>query len=203
MSTHAAQPSTVSGLGTERLNGVVTHAQAVEVVRGLVDAQAENRRQELLVYNPSPEADSLAELLVLALRRGNDPSKVLADSLPLLRELVESNRREHGHVHAATGPVNFVARMLADHTTRQGLGIKRAARMLREPLKIIRDDMTAPAGRRDGLAFFHASCKVRDVIGEMTTEALRSASMRAQLGTGLHEVLCSLLTDGATENEAA
>lgn len=191
VSTHTADATPQTQVCEQRPDPIVPYDTVAGIVSELIDAQNENDRQNLLVFNPSPEHDSIVERIGHQLRE--DP-----ELIALIREWVASNRKERTHVREATGPADLIARTLAVQPDRQGLGIKTAAAMLREPLKVIR------AGRTDVVeakAYFLACCTVKDVIGQMPVATLRGASMRERLGstrerTGLHDVLCDLLTDG-------
>lgn len=162
----------------------------------ILEAQAENDLQEKIVYDPSPERDSLVEHLVALPRPDVDPVAVAADMTQLVRVWLESNRRERGHQHAAVAPLDSLTTLLHAEGLRSALTIKDAARRLRDPLKTIRQHQIDQV---DTKSFFLASGAVKDVIGELPVATLRGGSLRNQLGTGLHDVLCDLLTDGAGE----
>ena len=115
---------------------------------------------------------------------------------PLFRLWVQSNRRERGHQHAAVGPLDSLSTLLHAEGVRSTLTIKTAARRLREPLKTIRRHQTDRVDTKD---FFLASGLIKDVIGELPAATLRGSSLRNELGSGLHDLLCDLLTDGAGE----
>jgi hypothetical protein len=76
---------------------------------------------------------------------------------------------------------------------RSGLSIVKAAERLRGPLKVLRKARTETPEFRE---YFLASCQIKDVIGELGSEALRGSALRNKLGKGPHDVLLSLLTDG-------
>jgi hypothetical protein len=155
-------------------------------------AQFENDRQALLVFNPSPEADSLAEHLAALLRDGADVEREAAAMVTALRQLLESNRRERGHEHAATGHLSLLHKTLhmAGQRTRHGLSVADAAQRLRGPLRVIRKARTEQA---DWLEFMHASWAVKDVVCLLPSETLRGAYLRNQLGPGVHDTLLELL----------
>lgn len=211
MNTHAAQPSTVQvigGVDSEPVSGLVTHGMLAAPRDHLMDAVAANQEQARWIYNPDPEINSLVEHLTEMLRHGADLEAVhaeIAKALPLVRRTWESNATEGQHQREALGPIDGITAMLHLHGRRKSLGLVDAARYLRDPLKVIRRARTEQVPFQQ---FFEASCRVKDVIGELTVEELRGPTMREKLGTrrdgnGLHDVLCALLTDGAPAEEAA
>lgn len=188
-SLHPAEPTDSTATRERRPDeAIVPYETVATSVHALIAAQAENQRQELLVFNPSREVDSIVEHIEERLKQ--DP-----ELIALVREWVASNRRERVHVHGATGQIDLVARTLAVRPDRQGLGIKRAAAMLREPLKVIRAARTEVVEFK---TYYLACCSVKDVVGQVPVATLRGPGMGQRLGNDLHGVLCDLLTDGAS-----
>lgn len=194
MTTHRANGTATPTIGEGRQHPAGAYQQVAGSVRLLMDAQGENDHQRLLVFNPSAEVDSIAEIIVWAARTNASPAEVRDEVMPHLSALLASNERERGHVRDATGPLDLFARTLSVvQSERQGLGVKRAADRLRPALKIIRRAQTEVV---DAKTYFLACGTVKDVIGEVPVATLRGGSMRNQLRPGLHGVLCDLLTDG-------
>jgi hypothetical protein len=175
---------------------VVTSQMLKRPLDQLVDAQFENDRQAMLVFNPSPERDSIIEHLAAMVRDGADTATVKADLDRLVSELYASNQLERGHVHSSTGQIDLLHRTLHNDGQRTSLPVKAAARMLRPHLRVIGRAKTelVPAGE-----FFPASCAIKVVIGLLPSETLRGKFLRHELGAGPHDVLLSLLTDGADQ----
>jgi hypothetical protein len=178
-----------SGLEPGTVSSTLLHGP----LASLLDAQVENEQQHLIVFNPSPEADSLVEHVVSLVRDGTDPVAAAERITPLLNQLVASNQRERAHQHDAARPLDNLTSFLHVHGHR-GLSVKDAERRLRAPLKTIRAARTEVV---DGTRFFHASCQVKDVICELPTDTLRGKTLRERLGNSLHDVLLDLLTDGS------
>jgi hypothetical protein len=199
MSTHRPDPTDRRAVcGLSRMpTAVVTTASIKPPLEATISAQFENDLQTLLAFNPSEERDSLAEHLAALLRPNCDVASEAAQALARLRELLESNHRERGHEHTATGHLSLLHRTL--HTGGQravhGLSVIDAARRLRTPLRIVKQarDARRPADRPDWQAFMHASWAIKDVAGLLPADALRGSYLRHELGAGPHDLLLEIL----------
>lgn len=207
MSAHSVNPSTVQPVGGVPSESLVTSGMLTGPRDHLMDAVAANHQQARLLYDPSPEVDSLLEHLTEMARKRGDLDAIyhhIEKALPLVRATHASNAAEGNFEREALGPIDAVARMLHMAGQHKKLGVVAAARRLREPLKVVRRMETERVPARDLL---HANRQILDVIGQLTVAELRGPTMREKLGTrqdgtGLYDVLCGLLTDGA-ESEAA
>jgi hypothetical protein len=224
MSAHTANRTVPNRPYEQEQNSVSgTYHVLAGSVQELIGAQAENdlqdtenHLQELLVWNPDPDINSLGEVVEDAVRKGWISVEVAREILRPAREMLasirrerQSNQRERGHERVATGSLDLHAKVYAVQPERQGLGVKRAAVLLRPHLRVIRDELAkGPGEQRDGIALIHASRRADHVIRELPVATLRGKSMRNALNgsnptrTGLHEVLLSLLTDDAEASDA-
>ena len=64
-------------------------------MRHVLDARALNLEQQRLIFNPSPEIDSLAEIIGRAL--SGRPAEELLEARRVLKRLLASNHEEGGH----------------------------------------------------------------------------------------------------------
>lgn len=150
-----------------------------------LEARAENLEQTALLWDPSPECDSLIEYIARLVALGADIG-IMADLTALVRRIAESNEREGGHEQTIAGVLDRVTRELHVAGVRSALSAKAAARALRPALATI-------AGQPDGPAFFRAACAVRDVADELDDSVLRGPGLRNALGAGRHDLLLSLI----------
>lgn len=179
-------------------DGVLTPLMAAEIIRDdvlipVLDARALNTDQALLIANPSEEVDSLEEY-VRALDGAVHP-RVVSGLLALCRRLAESNDEEGEIERAIAGTSERLAAQL--YRTRgksQPLGIRKVANQLRTPLGVL-----AKPREFDGIAYFKASCVVRDVIEQMPADRLRCDWMRNELGRAKFELLVRLAATAETE----
>jgi hypothetical protein len=164
-----------------------------DVVAPALDGQAHNHTQARLIFNSTPEVDSLAER-VAALRDHGVPDHVISDLFADLRALRESNaaelacERRVAHVGddlARTLNTTGLCHTLADHMT--VTGIKRAVGGPDGPLAILAD----PAGRT-AKDITDARAAVRAVVTRAPDTVLTRASLRNQLGASRHDLLLAL-----------
>jgi hypothetical protein len=149
-----------------------------------MDALVHNRDQDILIFNPSPEPDSIIEHLNLLFRElheaGVDPSRI-ADLLTLTRKVLESNGFERGDGQVVTGGLDaLLAQLMAGNQLRAHLDAKGIAFKLRDPLKILaalEDGQRVPA--RDVIDAGHAVKEVRRLIPD---HKLLAADVQNQLG---------------------
>jgi hypothetical protein len=153
----------------------LTRTTATQGLDEAMTARAHNLRQAELIFNQSPETDSLAELAA-ALARHGAPDDLLTQMFDLCREVLDVNEAEAGCELRLTG-------LLEAHVTRsrtaplaERLTAKGIARRLRGPLGVLLD----PASH-DGIAFFKASAAVRDVIAACPREQLLASAVRHEL----------------------
>lgn len=158
-----------------------------------LDAIVLNLDQALQLYNPDPEANSLAERLV-ALRNYGVPEKAIKELLADVRVLLDLNARECGIERGLAGHLEELARVAHgferdSHIVGEALTIKSAARALRPALQTIASDSG------DGITYVSATRTIDRVIERSTSTALRSESMRKQLGKAPHDLLCRLVDE--------
>ena len=178
-----------------------------------LDAIAANDEQARLIFNPSPEVDSLVEdfkLLIGSSRRSVDrqadaplPAR-LADTSRRLRALAHSNGRERRFelaISAAADRDVRSARDLALNGRAGGeavLACKAIARAVRVPLKTIADP---PAG--DGMALVDAVRAVDQVLARAPAAQVCSPTVRHEIGDARYRLLCDLVERrGPATNDA-
>lgn len=91
-----------------------TAPTARDIVKGLLhpamEGFAQGQRQTRLIWNPSPEADSLLEYLAEV--QAQIPPEVLGKILALVKELLESNLAEGSQEKAVAGFADQMARTM-------------------------------------------------------------------------------------------
>lgn len=166
-----------------------------DIVGPALDGCAHNHHQSRLIFNASPEIDSLAERIA-ALREHDVPDDVISALFADLRALRESNHAELAAHRAVAKTGDNLARSagsaraglcasLPDHMT--VTGIKRRLGGGDGPLAIL----AAPAGR-DAKTLMGAQAAVRDVVTRAPDAVLNRPSLRNQLGASRHDLLLAL-----------
>lgn len=154
-----------------------------------LEARACNLLQGRLLFDPSPEADSLLELPAVA--RGEGASeRLVALMASLCRRVIASN--------GAEGQAELeLAGLLDGHAARQRrlpaadrLTVKAIAARVRGPLAVLVD----PAAH-DGVAYYRACCAVRDVVAACPPEQLLSPALAHELRGRKHALLGRLARD--------
>lgn len=166
-----------------------------DIVGPALDGCAHNHHQSRLIFNASPEVDSLAER-IQALHEHDVPAHVITALFADLRAIMESNGREAEAHRTVAKAGDDMARTIgaartgmcaqvADHLT--VTGVKRLLGGQDGPLAILSD----PAGRNPA-DLMHARNAVRKVVRETPDIVLRRASLRNQLGARRHDLLLTL-----------
>lgn len=165
------------------------NAQAA-TLRGPLDSTLEviatGQREASLIFNPSPEVDSLAEHIARLDRHGV-PGEVIRNLLAQLRDVLNLNAVQDRHARGAAGALDALSSLATDALTTKSI-----TRTLREPLDLL--------GRADTVSaaeWQRASGEVRRVIDACGPERLRAPSLRHEMGGRRHDVLLAVLADGA------
>lgn len=160
-----------------------------------------NGDQARMIFNPSDEEDSLLEHVVALLRPDESHASRIEKMRRLLGDLWKSNLAEARTNHAEGQMERDVADVLGDAVRRlhvegirSALTVKEATRRLRAPLRVIDRARTEVVPARE---YGPAVRQVDAVIAALPAEVLRGNGLRHELGKGPHDVLLSLLTDGA------
>ena len=171
----------------------ITRSTASKGLAHVMDARGANLEQNALLYNPSPEVDSLAELpaeLLRQVRAGNIDPALFATWAKLSRRLLESNIAEGASEMTAAG-------LLEDHIARARtaplaarMTAKSIARRLRDPLRVMLD----PAAH-DAIEFFRAAGAIRDVLAACPREQLLAPAVEHHLGGRKFRLLTQLFAD--------
>lgn len=139
-----------------------------------------NQAEQAVLYNPSPETDSLAEHLV-SLRAYGVPEPVVRRLLDLTRQALRLNAAEGVGERELAGRLEALAATPADV-----LGVKNFARALRPHLTTLRQGFDLDAA---------------DAVHRLATahpDLLARPSLAHELGKGAHEQLMHLTGgDGA------
>ncbi|HEX6020638.1 MAG TPA: hypothetical protein VFZ00_01500 [Solirubrobacter sp.] len=157
-----------------------------------MEATALNRLQQRLCFNPSPEIDSLAELLVVGLRDGAAPWELQA--FALVRQLLAANASEGVHERAITGVLDPLARQL--HAAElagarpAGLPVKQLAAAVRGPLGVLQAETVAPLAAADAVR------AIDQATAGCAREKLAAGSVRNALGPRKHDLLLELFDRG-------
>lgn len=162
----------------------------------ILDARGENLRQARLIFDPSPEDDSLIEHVVALMRPGADATARAAQMATLLRQLLTSNSREGEHERVAAGVLDALCAALHTDGVRSALTVKAAATLLRPHLRVIDQAATTTVAALD---YFQAACAIKDVIGQLPDAVLRGRGLRHELGERRHDLLLSLIDTPTAE----
>lgn len=142
-----------------------------QIVETLMEAQSLNRAQDRLLHNPTPEVDSLREVLAaLARPRLSDRQRLrlVAQGLLLVNDVVRANAAEREHERDCAGA--------AEKLGRKPMTVKDAARELRQPLGDLANPIIA-GPRRD-----RALLAVLDVLDRAPAGLLHTAEGRPRAG---------------------
>lgn len=171
------------------MTGLTAH-QARTAAHVAMDGAALNRAQHDLLFNPTPEVDSLAERLAALLRDGvpRDTIRFLFENV---RELIDLNEAEHGCHTRLAGQLDDLARVLheaeRDTHAAHALGIKALARALRPALDVLSDPAAA-----DPLALVRASRTISAIIERTPDAQLLNASVRHEIGQRRYQALIAI-----------
>ncbi len=167
-----------------------------EIVAPALDGICHNTDQQRIIFDPSPEVDSLAERIA-SLRDNNVPDDVIAHLFADLRALVASNRAERVVHRRVSRTGDDLARALGAAPAPAGgaceltvTGIKRLLGGPDGALAVIAN----PAGR-DGRELTAARSVVRRVVDRAPSAVLRGRSLRNQLGARRHDLLLELAAE--------
>lgn len=163
------------------------------VKRSVLDPAMEgialNRAQERLIYNASPELDSIAEWVNAMAEQ--DPERC-AETMRLLTQLVATNQLEQTEWFKTAGFGDETIRLLRRAERQPGGGLAWTRRRLvdhvRGPLAVIAD----PAGH-DAMAFVRAVRLLDDLIETVSANDLLAPAVLYQLGERKAETLQQLV----------
>lgn len=144
-----------------------------------MDAVAANDHEARMLFDPSPEVDSLAEYTLAVASRIRDlpmPAETRSQLLPLAtaahgrtRAVIVQNRRERSCETDAAGALDGVAR-----------------RIHQVPVKELRSRLTPllSASARDGIAYVHLVRELADLLANpwVGREVLLSGALAHELG---------------------
>ena len=143
-----------------------------------MDGIACNQAQSRIVFDPSPEVDSLVEALV-AMRDGVDPGELLTAER-LLVELLRVNRAEGDIWRAVTGRADALAcelhRLEVTGAAPCGLATRALANALRAPLGVLCAPIVDPIAAADAVR------AVDRVTAVLPRERIVGGSLEHQLG---------------------
>lgn len=165
------------------------NAQAA-TLRGPLDSTLEiiasGQREASLIFNPSPEVDSLAEHIARLDRHGV-PGEVIRDLLAQVREVLRLNTTQDSHARGVAGTLDALSSLATDALTTKSI-----TRLLREPLDVLGRSSTVSAAE-----WQRASGEVRRVIDACGPQRLCATSLRHEMGGRRHDVLLAVLADRA------
>jgi hypothetical protein len=151
------------------------------VVEQAITGQLVNREQDQRLLNPTPEIDSLAEVLI-ALHGADDRRvrKALAvTGLGLVKQIRALNNTEHDCHQEVAGT--------AERLGRDAWTIKRLATELRPLLGDLANPMIRGRRRDERLE------RLAEIVSDAPRENLRSASLRNEIGLRKFDLLQQLL----------
>lgn len=164
----------------------MTRTEATRGLAAAMDSRALNLAQTRLLFNPTPEEDSLAEDIAGLLRHGV-PAETVARLTTRCRLVLQSNVVEgDGEMTIAGIFEDQIQRTLLAPVARRAT-VKSLAARLRDPLGVM------ASGGCDGVAYFKACCAVRDVIQTVPAGQLLTPSMRHELRGRRYDLLASLV----------
>lgn len=155
-----------------------------------LDARALNLAQQRLIHNPSPEPDSVLELLALMTADTRGEREAFKALVGGAVRLGQSNRAEGGFEARIAGAADRLAVELRDAETGGSPGAltaKAIARALREPLRTI---ARPPLGAPERLVA--AGRAVGEIFALVPSEQLLSPAVEHELGREKFGALCAL-----------
>jgi hypothetical protein len=158
------------------------------VLRDVLDARGSNLAQARLLFNATPEVDSLIELVhTLPVDLGTKRLLLTycSDLLTLNADEGEHERQAAGILDAAVAALRHAATV---ERQTNPFTVKALARRLRPPLAII-----ANAGHHDALAFVTAVRTIDEVVAVVPVSQLLTPSVRNQLGPNRYQLLEQLV----------
>lgn len=156
-----------------------------------MDARALNVEQQRILFDDSPEPDSLIELLQAIDPDTKAEARAFRQLIHGAVELYRSNGSEGEFELAICGAADQLARDLHDEVQNHGreqMVVKAIARKLRPALATI---AKPPVGEPRSLVA--AGRAIGEVTSQVPTDQLLSPGLRHELGAGRYELLCSLI----------
>lgn len=157
-----------------------------------LDAQAANAHQDRLIYDPTPEVDSLAEHLREALKGTTGPARQhLRSAFALLTQVAHANHAERDHEQTIGGAADHLVTSLrrAERVTgTKQLTAKGVARALRDPLG--RTEPGAPMTT----AVIADLREIHRVADQVTLDLLLSGAVQHELGDAKFERLAEIVS---------
>lgn len=173
-----------------------------------MDARALNLGQALLVANPSPEADSIVELLDVLRADDTGEARGVYTLRRLVCDLNDANAREGQCERRIAGSADTLARDLRhlELNDRPALGpssvaAKSIARTLRAPLRTL--DELGGGVTPDAIGLVRAVRAVDAVISRLPSEQVLSATVRYELGEAKFRVLEGIVRERSTNGAGA
>ncbi len=149
----------------------IARDQVADLLGHGLDAQAHNSDQEILLFNPSPEPDSMVEhlnLLFAELHQAGVGADRIADLMTITRKVIESNAKERGSQQNVCGELDrWLIEMQVGGKARHALTVKGIAQRLRMPLQVFADIQAGKrVGNHDLLEAAHAIREVQRLVPE-------------------------------------
>ena len=153
-----------------------------------LDARAHNLDQEALIFNPSPERDSLLEW-------ANELSKIApdiaAELLVLMRRLLESNMAEGECERAFAGIADKLAARLHDRERNGNGQVKLKTRAIANRLRLALNVIQTPGA--DPMAYVRACRDIDEIRASVPVESLLCDQMLRELRSKKYELLRTLV----------
>lgn len=161
----------------------ITGHQIQPVLDKALDARCHNIDQDNLLFNPSPEVDSLGELLAAAPM----PPEMKAAAFNFIRMLAKSNQAEGGCENDIAGAADELI-LLARRAPSPGeaLTVLGLARALRPLLKAYAE------AEPDSFTQKLAAREIRQITSRVTSRQIGSSALAAQLGPRRHDLLVKI-----------
>lgn len=153
------------------------------------DAAAANRQQAALLFNATPEIDSLAERLI-TLHQHGVPRHHIRQLLADVKKLIALNDDEHHCERTIAGALDALAR--AEHAAERGTR-GRDQLTIRGLVRALRDDLDTIATAAGGTEYALAATRVREVCEHVPAEKLLGGTLRHELGGRRHDLLAEIV----------
>jgi hypothetical protein len=177
-----ATAPTVPGLDTRSVVPVQNNRtrRPIEVATELaMEGQSANEAGRLILFNPSPEVDSLAEE-VAALERYGVPRTQVRVLLARIGKAIQLNRHEHGTYRGISGALGKLIAVDATPSLSRASTVRGVYALLREPLGLL--SRNAKGELVDGQALVDAASLVKRVAALAPREVLESPALPKMLG---------------------
>lgn len=177
-----ATAPTVPGLDTRRQVLMRQHRtpKPVDIATDLaIEGQAMNAAGRLILFNPSPEIDSIAEEIAALERNYGVPRSAVRSMLAKLGRAIDLNGREERCYRDIAGALNRATAVQSTPSLARASTVRGAYALLREPLGVLAANR---AGQKvDGRALVDAAGLVRRVVEVAPRKTLLSPALERQL----------------------